>query len=115
MRKLTDKENKSFIDGMGHHILRKREQQEGFKLLILGVLVGIMGGFIANLFYRISENFRREVFLLINLLIILIFLVLVIGMGIKSCSYFKEIREFEGYRDKIFKRGLMIDSAEPLL
>jgi len=114
MRKATKKEKQTFLGGIDNYLIKKREEKAGFKLLILGVLVGIFGSFIANLFYKISESFDVFSFWLINLLIVIIFVILVIKIILEYYLYSKEIREFEYHRDKIFKRGLIIDSNKPL-
>jgi len=114
MRTATQKEKQAFLDGISNYIIKKTEEKEGFKLLILGILVGILGSFIANLFYKISESFEVFYFWLINLLIVIIFIILVIVIIVKYYSFSKEIREFENHKDEIFKKGLIIDSDKPI-
>ena len=114
MRESTKEEKQKFLDGIDNYIIKKREEQEGFKLLILGILVGVIGSFVANLFHKISENWSIYSFWITNSVIILIFVLLSIRIINTHNSYSKEIRDFQKNRDKIFKHGLMIDSDKPL-
>ena len=104
--KLSKKETEKFLIGIEKIIIEKSKRIEDFKIVILSIMIGLLGGIVGSFLYDVSKGWDKSLYITVNITIILIFLILLWAILEWFKSWEVEVKRFQEASNHILKYGL---------
>tara|TARA_Y100000034_G_C6749071_1_gene332819 strand:- start:83 stop:430 length:348 start_codon:yes stop_codon:yes gene_type:complete len=102
----SKEKTEKFLIGIERIIIEKSKRIEDFKIVIFAIMVGLIGGVVGSFLYDISKVWEKNIYITINILIILIFLILLWALLEWFKSWETEVKRFQEASNHISKYGL---------